>query len=376
MHRDAPSFHPYRRPSAPSYPRGEDGPIVSHDHIMHKTAVIRPSVLLPLDLYRNRGVSTSPDTYDSTYGSYTTPSTADSYGPQAHANMSIQSLLHAASARTPVNGPPSTAMSTMVVPTPTTAYGNENNKIRGENGTTTVMTTYIQGLSAYTQYDGGNEAYYNPILTQPQAAPAMSLSNFYLQRYFTNVIGVQYRLANHQTLPRAMFNLSERSLAVKTSISLLSVLYFEAQQLAQAGIGGTVFGQAGQAVLGDASSQIQHQALELGVPGLGFINSSSLLPSNTTNSRAQFDLLYARVKKLLDEARITKGERYDEGDAMACLHVISAFLFSGGRGDWDQFLQIAASWVWSRVYDHNGNVRQALAAMDSMGRFIFRFVSS
>jgi hypothetical protein len=263
----------------------------------------------------------------------------------------------------------------MVTPTPTTAYGNENNKIRGENGTTTVMTTYIQGLSAYTQYEGTSEAYYNPVLIQPQAAPPMSLSDFYIHRYFTNVIGVQYRLANHQMLRSAMYNLSERSLAVKTSISLLSVLYFEAQQLAQAGIGGSVIGVAGQAVLGDASYSASYQPLDLGVPGLGFINSSSLLPSNTTNSRAQFDLLYARVKKLLDEARVTKGERYDEGDAMACLHVISAFLFSGGRGDWDQFLQIAASWVWSQVYAHGSNVRLALASMDSMGRFIFRFVS-
>lgn len=210
----------------------------------------------------------------------------------------------------------------------------------------------------------------------------MSLSDFYIQRYFTHVIGVQYRLANLQTLPHVMFNLSERSVAVKTSISLLSVLYFEAQQLAQAGIGGTVLGaenMAGQAAsLGDADSYsgsggyMQPQSLDLGVPGLGLINASSLLPSNTTNSRAQFDLLYARIKKLLDEARITKGERYDEGDAMACLHVISAFLFSGGRGNWDQFLHISAQWVWGRISDYSGNVVEALGQMDSMSRFIFR----
>ncbi|KAH8100966.1 fungal-specific transcription factor domain-containing protein [Cristinia sonorae] len=38
---------------------------------------------------------------------------------------------------------------------------------------------------------------------------------------------------------------------------------------------------------------------------------------------------------------------YTEGDAMAGLHVVSTFLFSGGRGRWDLFLDIAVKFVSS-----------------------------
>jgi hypothetical protein len=114
--------------------------------------------------------------------------------------------------------------------------------------------------------------------------------------------------------------------------------------------------------------------LDLGVPGVGFINAASMLPASGHNPRALYDLLYARIRKLLDDAKITKGERYDEGDAMACLHVISAFLFSGGRGNWDQFLQIAGDWVESRLMDYRNDVASALRDMVSMERFIFRYV--
>jgi Fungal specific transcription factor domain len=269
-------------------------------------------------------------------------------------------------------------MNTMVA-TPTTVYqGGDQNP--GENNTNTMAMTYFPGYSSnYAENTGAQEPVYQPLMIQ--ATPTMS-RDFYLDRYFNQVIGVQYRLANLQTLPRQMSELSERSPAVKTSISLLSVLYLEAQQLAQSGVAGTLLGSRAidatgrGAILGDSDpySNPQFPLLELGVPGYGFINSSSLLPSNSTNFRAQYDLLYARVKKLLAESKIAKGERYDQGDAMACLHVISAFLFSGGRGDWDQFLQIAAQWVWGCVSDYGGNVAEALRDMDSMGRFIFRYV--
>jgi hypothetical protein len=265
-----------------------------------------------------------------------------------------------------------------MVATPTTAYqGGDQNP--GENNANAMAMTYFQGYQApYAGNTGSQEGFQSLMI---QATPTMS-RDFYLDRYFNQVIGVQYRLANLQTLPRQMSELSERSAAVKTSISLLSVLYLEAQQLAQSGVAGTLLGSRAidatgrGAILGDSDpySNPQFPLLELGVPGYGFINSSSLLPSNSTNFRAQYDLLYARVKKLLHESKIAKGERYDQGDAMACLHVISAFLFSGGRGDWDQFLQIAAQWVWGCVSDYGGNVAEALRDMDSMGRFIFRYV--
>lgn len=320
----------------------------------------------------NSASSSSPDVYTSTYPTPTT----QPYGAHPNSGMSIQSLLHVSSVSTPVSIPPSSAVSTMVA-TPSTAYPNENGQNSGENGPTAMMVTYYHGQpSAYVEYTGNQEPVFHPILMQ--AAPSLS-RDFYLDRYFNQVIGVQYRLANLQTLPRQMSELSQRSPAVRTSISLLSVLYLEAQQLAQSGVAGTLLEASGDptgrgAILGDsdvyANSHIPF--LDLGVPGYGFTNSSALLPNDSTNFRAQYDLLYARVKKLLEESKVTKGERYDQGDAMACLHVISAFLFSGGRGDWDQFLQIAAQWVWGCVSDYSGNVAEALRDMDSMGRFIFR----
>lgn len=229
-------------------------------------------------------------------------------------------------------------------------------------------------------YGPNQDGYYTPLVLQPSLAPA--LSQFYISRYFSDVIGIQYRLANQKTLPTLMYALSERYPAVKASISLLSVLHFEAQQLAQAGIAGSVLGDSSGAnghTL-DANNTYPNQYmsgysnLDLGVPGVGFINSASLLPASGHNSRALYDLLYARIKKLLDESKLTKGERYDEGDAMACLHVISAFLFSGGRGNWDQFLQIAGDWVESRLLDYRNDVASALRDMPSIERFIFRYV--
>lgn len=267
-----------------------------------------------------------------------------------------------------------------MVATPSTAYPDNDGQDAGGNGRSVVAITYFQGYpSTDAIYTGNHEAVFQPLLMQ--TTPTLS-RDFYLDRYFNQVIGVQYRLANLQTLPRQMSELSERSPAVRTSISLLSVLYLEAQQLAQSGVAGTLLEAVGDptgrgAILGDTDpySNPHFPLLDLGVPGYGFTNSSSLLPSDSTNFRAQYDLLYARVKKLLAESKVTKGERYDQGDAMACLHVVSAFLFSGGRGDWDQFLQIAAQWVWGCVSDYSGNVAEALRDMDSMGRFIFRRVN-
>jgi hypothetical protein len=289
----------------------------------------------------------------------------------ANVGMSIQNLLQASNLNTPVTAPPSSALSTVTVtPTP---YDNENSQNeRATTGATTEITTWYP--PNWVQYGPNQTWMYDQLTIQP--SPTISASDFYIQRYFTNVIGVQYRLANHQTLPSLMWQLSERSPAVKASISLLSVLYFEAQQLAENGLGGSLLGNNGHSgVLGENETMAYYPSLDLGVPGIGFINSSALIPSNTTNSRAQYDLLYARIKKLLDEAKISKGERYDEGDAMACLHVISAFLFSGGHGNWDQFLQISAHWVWSRVSDYSGDVGKALSEMNSMDKFIFRYAS-
>ncbi|PVF99775.1 hypothetical protein CPB86DRAFT_796347 [Serendipita vermifera] len=386
-HHEAPSYHPYRQPShrSSTSSRNSDGsPPVPHPPLSIRTGTRPSNTISPTNQYppQSRSLesaSTSSPEMNPSYGAYMpqAASGSDSYGTYpsvpnvANVGMSIQNLLQASNVSTPMTGPPSSALST-VTATPTTYTNESTQNERNPVTTTTEITTYIQGYpSNWVQYGPNQPMMYDQLTIQP--SPTISASDFYIQRYFTNVIGVQYRLANHQTLPNLMWQLSERSPAVKASISLLSVLYFEAQQLAENGLGGSLLGNNGHSgVLGENETMAYYPSLDLGVPGIGFINSSALIPSNTTNSRAQYDLLYARIKKLLDEAKITKGERYDEGDAMACLHVISAFLFSGGHGNWDQFLQIAAHWVWGRISDYSGDVGKALGEMNSMDKFIFR----
>ncbi|KAG8818897.1 hypothetical protein FRC19_010251 [Serendipita sp. 401] len=390
-------YHPYPVPmnhrnstsSQVSSSSGGDmrSPSFRSDPLTIRTGSIRPSSSTSPTQYHMGSAgsmsSSASDHYGGGYPMYPGGDATPSYGSYVNTSMSIQSLLQASNTPVTTTGPPS-ALST-IVQTPTSAvtvYGPVPSETTVDGGVR-MTTTYFQGYptTAFIDYGTGTrDVIFNaPLL---HTVPTISPSDFHYRRYFAEVIGVQYRLANQETLRQVMFELAERSPVVKSSVSLLSVLYFQAQELVKAGIGGSVGDAIGEGsglrtpgnVLVPGSNYIDmsnYPAFDLGVPGLGFINSSSALPT-TSNARAQFDLLYARIKKLLIEARIDKGDRYDEGDAMASLHVISAFLFSGGRGDWNHFLQIAAAWVQSRIFDYSRNVVAALADMNSMERFIFR----
>lgn len=57
---------------------------------------------------------------------------------------------------------------------------------------------------------------------------------------------------------------------------------------------------------------------------------------------------------------------------MACLHLISAFLFSGGRGTWYEFLDTAGDWVEATICDYGESPHLALLGLSERGRFIFR----
>ncbi|THH00366.1 hypothetical protein EW026_g2147 [Hermanssonia centrifuga] len=46
-----------------------------------------------------------------------------------------------------------------------------------------------------------------------------------------------------------------------------------------------------------------------------------------------------------------KNQQYSEGDAMAGLHAVSTILFSGGRGAWDMFLNVASQYVVGILVD-------------------------
>ena len=161
---------------------------------------------------------------------------------------------------------------------------------------------------------------------------------FYVDRYFTQVLGIQYRLADQRTLRSIMTFLAQQNPAVKSSISLLSVLHIQSQAHALSTSGGT-----------------------------------ALLPAPSPSAQKIYDKLYKHTRKLLLESKLFKqGGRLDEGDAMACLHLISAFLFSGGRGTWYEFLDAAGDWVEATICDYGESPHLALLGLSERGSFIFR----
>ncbi|KAJ8494771.1 hypothetical protein ONZ51_g2116 [Trametes cubensis] len=57
--------------------------------------------------------------------------------------------------------------------------------------------------------------------------------------------------------------------------------------------------------------------------------------------------IYNRVQTVL----LGRQAQYTEGDAMAGLHIVSSFLFSGGRGNWEVWLDIACQYVQKMLND-------------------------
>ncbi|KZT02278.1 uncharacterized protein LAESUDRAFT_730463 [Laetiporus sulphureus 93-53] len=63
---------------------------------------------------------------------------------------------------------------------------------------------------------------------------------------------------------------------------------------------------------------------------------------------ADMDAIYQRIERSLSSKH-----SYSEGDAMAGLHIVSAFLFRGGRGQWAAYLNIASQYVDSMLNSPN-----------------------
>jgi hypothetical protein len=62
---------------------------------------------------------------------------------------------------------------------------------------------------------------------------------------------------------------------------------------------------------------------------------------------------------------------YTEGEAMAGLFVVSAFLFRGGRGAWQEFLSVAADWVWNVLHSGGSPAETIMHCSDSQ-QFIIK----
>lgn len=127
-----------------------------------------------------------------------------------------------------------------------------------------------------------------------------------VHHYMVNVLKIQYLLAD-QSIAAFIFNLTQTSETARDAVCLLSSLH---RHCLRDNVG---FSSAVRSLGGDQGH-----------------------PYNDT------DTFYYRLRGSL----LHKGAyNVNEGEAMACLHVVSSFLFSGGRGDWDIYLTIAVKYV-------------------------------
>lgn len=76
-------------------------------------------------------------------------------------------------------------------------------------------------------------------------------------------------------------------------------------------------------------------------------------------------------KRICTNLRTSAAGGYTEGEAMAGLFVVSAFLFRGGRGAWQEFLSVAAEWVWS-VLHAGGDPAETIMRCSDSQQFIIK----
>ncbi|PIL35355.1 hypothetical protein GSI_02081 [Ganoderma sinense ZZ0214-1] len=78
--------------------------------------------------------------------------------------------------------------------------------------------------------------------------------------------------------------------------------------------------------------------------------------------------IFRRIQGHLSDRR-----SYNEGDAMAGLHIVSSFLFSGGRGGWEAWLDIASQYVLTILNDPDVyGPEEALRRCSESTRFIIK----
>ncbi|KAH9950001.1 fungal-specific transcription factor domain-containing protein [Amylocystis lapponica] len=112
-----------------------------------------------------------------------------------------------------------------------------------------------------------------------------------VQHYLSNVLPIQYLLAD-RSISDFMMRLIQASPAARDAACLLSALHLDSMRF-------------------------------------------SSRPHST-----DMGAVYRRMNSALSSKNT-----YNEGDAMAGLHIVSTFLFSGGRGQWQQYLDIASEYV-------------------------------
>lgn len=156
-----------------------------------------------------------------------------------------------------------------------------------------------------------------------------------VRHYMVNVMKIQYMQADHSIGP-FIYQLIEKSSSARDAVCLLSSLHRHCVR--------------------------DNYAAPVAAGSTALISSA-----NDT------DTFYYRLKSSL----LRKGGSYDEGEAMAGLHVVSSFLFSGGRGDWDAYLGVAVKYVQSVFEDQRYfGPADALRNCPDTTRFIIKTTSA
>ena len=130
-----------------------------------------------------------------------------------------------------------------------------------------------------------------------------------VHHYMVNVMKIQYMQAD-QSIGPFIYEMIERSTPARDAVCLLSSLH-------------------------------RHCVRDNYVVSISGGTTALISSVNGTNT------FYYRLKSSL----LRKGGSYGEGEAMAWLHIVSSFLFSGGRGDWDAYLGVATKYVQSIFED-------------------------
>lgn len=156
-----------------------------------------------------------------------------------------------------------------------------------------------------------------------------------VRHYMLNVMRIQYMQAD-QSIGPFIYEMIERSASARDAVCLLSSLH-------------------------------RHCVRDNYAVPVSATSTALISPATDT------DIFYYRLKSSL----LRKNASYNEGEAMAGLHVVSSFLFSGGRGDWDAYLNVAIKYVQSVFEDQRYfGPADALQNCPETTRFIIKTTSA
>jgi C6 transcription factor Pro1 len=162
---------------------------------------------------------------------------------------------------------------------------------------------------------------YDPSL--PQHAP----TQFLILHYMRTVLPIQYLLSDSSHIRSFIYDLIRTSNPARLAACMLAAIHLDRMRLPR---------------VGDAA----------GLPASELYKLLWRDLAQKTESHAQLN----------------------EGDAMAGLHAVSTILFMGGRGEWENFLNVARQYVWNVLYNQPGYTgpEQVLLTCSESTRFIIK----